>query len=79
MRKTEAVPVGKGQREGERKRERERERHPSRLRNASAETLAGLELTNHEIMTSAETKSQTLTQLSHPATPIVVVLMQYIL
>ena len=39
---------------------RGRERIPSRLRTVSAEPDTGLELVNCEIMTSAETKSQTL-------------------
>ena len=39
----------------------------SRLRAVSTEPEAGLELTNHEIMTWAE--SWTLNQLSHPGTP----------
>ena len=34
-----------------------------------AEPDAGLELTNREIMTRAEIKSQTLNQLSHPGAP----------
>ena len=41
---------GGGQRE-ERERERERERIPSRLRAASAQPDAGLELMNRELMT----------------------------
>ena len=46
-------------------RERERERIPSRLRAVSAEPSMGLELTNHEIVTRAEIKNQTLNRLSH--------------
>ena len=38
--------------------EREGDRIPSRLRTVSAEPYVGLELMNHEIMTWAETKSQ---------------------
>ena len=30
----------------------------------------GLDLTTHEIRTLAETKSQMLTQMSHPGTPV---------
>ena len=47
----------------------ERERIPSRLWDVSTELNVGLELTNHEIMTWAEIKSQRLNQLSHPGTP----------
>ena len=43
-------------------RKRGRERIPSRLRTVST----GLDLTNHEIMTSAKVKSQMLNGLSHP-------------
>ena len=43
------------EREGER--ERERERIPSRLCTVSTEPEVGLELTNGELMTQAETKS----------------------
>ena len=39
----------------------ERERIPSRLCIVSTESNTGLELTNHEIMTSAETKDEHLT------------------
>ena len=46
--------------EGQRERERERERIPSRLHVTSAEPEAGLELTNCEIMTRVEIKSQAL-------------------
>ena len=51
-------------REGER--ERERERIPSRLHIVSTELDAGLELTNREIMTWAEIKSQTDVQPTEP-------------
>ena len=47
---------------GEGHRERERERIPSRLLNVSTEPDMGLELTNHEVMTSAEIKSQNQNQ-----------------
>ena len=50
-------------------REREGERLPSRFHAASAEPDARLKLMNCEIMTSAEIKSQTLNQLSHPGAP----------
>ena len=46
--------------------QREGERIPSRLPTVSTEPDVGLKLTNHEIMTWAETKSWTLTRLSHP-------------
>ena len=59
-----------GQREGERERERERERISSSLSTVSAEPNAGLELTNLEIMTLAEIKSQMLNPLSHPGTSV---------
>ena len=53
-------------REGER--DKERERIPSRFRAVSAEReLAGLELTKHEIMTWAKTRSQMSNHLSHLA------------
>ena len=58
LRETETVPVGEEQRE------RERERIPSRLHTISAESDTGIELTNHEIMTWAKTKS--LTQPTEP-------------
>ena len=58
---------------GERDRERmSRGRTESvsiRLYAASEEADMGLTPTNHEIMTSAETKSWTLNQVSHPGTP----------
>ena len=53
--------------------DRERERIPSRLHAVSTEPDAGLEPTNHKIMTRAEIKSQTLNQLSHPGAPKLVV------
>ena len=37
---------------------------------AAPPSHVGLEPTNHEIMTRAETKSQTLNQLSHPVAPL---------
>ena len=40
--------------------ERETERIPSRLCTVSAKPNMGLKLTNHEIMTCAKTKGQTL-------------------
>ena len=49
--------------------EREGERIPNRLCVVSAEPYEGFDLTNHEIMTWAEIKSQTLNQLSHPGAP----------
>lgn len=50
----------------ERNREKGEERIPSKL--CGVELIEGLELTNREIMTLAETKSQTFNQLSHPGT-----------
>ena len=47
--------------------QREGDRIPSRLHIIRAEPDMGLELTNGEIMTGAETKSRMLNQLSHPA------------
>ena len=44
------------ERVGEGQRERERERIPSRLPMVSTEPHLGLDLMNHEIMTSAEIK-----------------------
>ena len=41
----------------------------SRLRAISTEHNAELELTNHEIMTRGEIKSQMLNRLSHPGAP----------
>ena len=64
MRETETALVGEG------KRERGRERIPSRLCTVSTEPTVGLEPTNHEIMTSAEIKSQTLNHMSHPGAPV---------
>ena len=55
--------------ERERERERETERIPSRLRAISTEPKAELELTNHEIVTSAKIKSWMLNRLSHPGAP----------
>ena len=48
---------------------RERERIPSRLRSGNTEPDAGLELTDCEIMTGAETKRWALNQLSRPGAP----------
>ena len=48
---------------------REIERIPNRLCTVSAEPDVGLELTNCEIVTRAETRSQTLKRLSHPGAP----------
>ena len=45
------------------------ERIPSRLRVVSTEPDTGLDLTNREIMTPAETQSQVLNRLSHAAPP----------
>ena len=47
----------------------ERERIPSRLHAVSADPHVGLKPTNHEIMTRAKIKSQTLNRLSHPRDP----------
>ena len=47
-------------------RDRERETENPQVGSALAEPDAGLDLTNCEIMTWAETKSQMLNQLSHP-------------
>ena len=55
---------------GEGPRERGRERIPSRLWAVSAEPDAGLKLTNREIMTRADIRSQILHQLSYPGTPL---------
>ena len=54
------------QRDRETEREGQRERIPSRLCTVSVASNVELELTNCEIMTWAEIKSQTLNQLSHP-------------
>ena len=61
------TPAGKGQRE------MERERTPSRVYAVSTEPSAGLELTNHEIMTWVKVKSQMLNWLSPPGAPEVVI------
>ena len=65
LRKPEASPVLKKAyllrervSEPERGREKGRERIPSRFHTISAEPDTGLELTNHEIMTSAEIQSR---------------------
>ena len=47
-------------RRGGAERERGRERIPSRFQAVSAKPDAGFKLTNHEIMTRAKIKSQTL-------------------
>ena len=49
--------------------ERNRKRIPSRLHAVDAEPDVGLELTNREIPTGAEIKSQTLNRLGHPGIP----------
>ena len=49
-------------------------RIPSRIRAVSVEPNAGLDLTNHEIITRAETKSRTLNQLSHPGAQTICIL-----
>ena len=53
-----------------RSRERRREGIPSRLRAVSIEPHTGLHLTDHEIVTRAEIKSQGLIRLSHPGAPV---------
>ena len=50
--------------------ERGREKIPGRLHAVSTEPNVGLDLTNHEIMTRAETKSHMLNQLSHLGAPV---------
>ena len=56
---------------GGRSREKGRERIPSRLHTASSESNnTGLELTNFEITTRAEIKSQRLNRFKHPSTPL---------
>ena len=50
-------------------RERGRERSPVRLHTVSPEPNMALDLTNHEIMTWAETKNWMLNRLSHPGVP----------
>ena len=57
------------ERAGEGQRERERERIPSRFCTVSTEPDVGLEPTNSEIMTWAETKNQAFDQLSYPGAP----------
>ena len=52
-------------------RERETQRIPSRLCTVSAEPNVGLHLTNCEIMTGSEIKSQSFNRLSHPGAPVV--------
>ena len=52
---------------GEGQREKKRERTPSRLSTVSTEPDARLELTNREIMTEAETKTN---RLRPPGAPI---------
>ena len=49
--------------------QREGGKIPSRLRAASTELEAGLDLTNHEIITWAVPKNQRLNRLNHPGTP----------
>ena len=61
MREREYVQAGRG-------RDRGRERIPSRLHTISTEPAAGLKPMNREIVTWAETKSQTLNRLSLPGT-----------
>ena len=55
--------------EGEQVRGTGRERIPSGLLTVHAEPDMGLEPTNREIMTWAETESQMLNWLSHPGAP----------
>ena len=50
--------------------EEERERIRSQLRSVSVEPDVNLELTNHDIMTWPQIKSQMLNRLSHPDAPI---------
>ena len=64
MRERESTCAGASRGRG---RGRGRERIPSRLRTASTEPDAGLELNNREIMTWAETKSGTLNRLTTEA------------
>ena len=45
---------------------RGRQRIPSRLHAVSTEPNVGLDPTNHEVMTGAETESQRLNRWSHP-------------
>ena len=65
----EKESTSRGGAERERERERERKRIPSRLCIVSAEPNVGLEPTNHDIVTWAETKSLTFNWLSHPGSP----------
>ena len=58
---------GGGGRGGQRGEEREPQ---AGLALFGAESDAGLELTNREIMTRVEIKSQTLSRLSHPHAPL---------
>ena len=55
--------------------ERERERILSRLCTLRAESDTGLKPMDREIMTQAETKSQTFNWLSHPGAPLIVLLL----
>ena len=57
------------ERAGGRQTQRGRERIPSRLHVVRAKPDIGLHPTNTEIVTWAETKSQTLKRLSHPGAP----------
>ena len=57
------------EREGEREKESQAGSALSLWSPVSAEPDVGLELTNHEIMTWAETKSQMLNGRSHPGAP----------
>ena len=52
-----------------RHRERKWDRIPSRLSITNTEPDTGLDLTDGEIMTRAEIKSQTLNRQSHPGAP----------
>ena len=54
------------EKESKRGRDRGRQRIPCRLCTISTEPGAGLKSTNHELVTQAETKTQTLNRLSHP-------------
>ena len=63
----ERAKAGEGQKERERERERERESQAVFM--LSSEPNTGLKPKNHEIMTWAEIKSQTLNRLSHPDAP----------
>ena len=46
--------------------QREERESPSRLHKVSTQLDVGIEVMNHEIMTSAEIKSWKLNQLGHP-------------